>query len=122
MTCWPGTDGFFPAAALSRAEAADWIVRLARHTGFMTHVYPATPELWPWKDLEPTGDVSGPVGILWHNRWLPEEWGRSDEFQPHCYITRREYCTMLARMLLPEGFPGWVNPDDPGHRNVQPSK
>lgn len=115
VTCWPGTEGFFPGAALSRAEAADWIARLARRAGLIMPVYPAT--LWPWKDLDPTGDVSGPVGILWHNRWLPDEWVRSDEFQPHYYVSRREYCAMLARMLQPEGFAGWINPDDPRHRN-----
>lgn len=91
---WGEGKGFFPAAALSRAEAAQWVAAWMRRwrqwgsdEGFTS----------PWGDLGPESPGRTSLLLLGSHHVLPERWSTFTAIEPRYYVTRAEFCEMLYR-------------------------
>ena len=93
---WADTRGFYPAAALSRGEATEWIVRLLKASGQDVDTSPieATRQC-PWSDVQADNPTTKALATLHCRQITPRCWQGSDRVEPRHYLTRNEFCWML---------------------------
>lgn len=92
---WAGAEGFFPNAAVSRADAARWLVRVKMQTSKWALDETKRSATTGWKDV-PAADPNLPYFELLRNKAaLPDAWLATGRLQPNFYITREEFCDLL---------------------------
>lgn len=91
---WAESKGFFPSAALSRAEAAQWVAAWMRRWRKWELDDDFTS---PWNDLGPESPGRTSLLLLGCRHVLPQRWSTDTTIEPRYYVTRAEFCDMLYR-------------------------
>ncbi|WP_168120040.1 FAD-dependent oxidoreductase [Paenibacillus sp. HB172176] len=91
---WLGTNGFYPTAALSWADAARWLVRLC---GFPADREQEGNAFSPWSDLPLEDPNFVCFSLLKRHGILPKAWNETGCLEPLSYVTREQFCDMLYR-------------------------
>ncbi len=91
---WAESEGFFPAAALSRADAARWVAEVMRR---WQHWKLDKEPAERWRDLASGSPGRTALLLLDANEALPDAWARGERVEPRRCVTRAEFCELLYR-------------------------